>query len=65
ALVLTKIENEKELISRLRLQKTQESYDEWIQQLWTQYPVEINKEKLKTFLIDIEKSKGSVNEKEN
>ena len=65
ALVLKKIENEKELVSRLRLQKTQDHYDEWIQQLWKDYPVEINKEKLKTFLIYTEKSEGSGNEKEN
>ena len=56
ALVLNKIENEKELVSRLRMQKTQEYYDEWIQQLWRDYPVEINKDQLKTFLLDIKKN---------
>ncbi|MCD4719719.1 MAG: hypothetical protein K8S13_07625 [Desulfobacula sp.] len=61
ALVLKKIENEKELVSRLRMQKTQDHYDEWIQQLGNDYPVEINKEKLKTFLIDIEKNEESEN----
>ena len=49
---LKKIENEKELISRLRLQKAQDHYDEWIQQLYKDYPVQINMEELKTFLID-------------
>ncbi|WP_299978321.1 hypothetical protein [Desulfobacula sp.] len=61
ALVLKKIENEQELVSRLRLQKTQDQYDEWIQQLGKDYPVEINKDKLKTFLLDIEKREGSEN----
>lgn len=55
---LTLIENENELVSRLRMKKTQESYGEWIQELWKTYPVEIDKEKLKTFLIDIESDKG-------
>jgi len=63
--VLKKIENENELVYRLRMQKAQDHYDVWIQQLENDYPVEINKEKLKTFLIDIEKSEGSENEKEN
>ena len=65
ASVFTKIENEKELVSRLRFQKTQNRYDAWIQQLKTEYPVEINKDKLKTFLIEIENSEGSKYEKEN
>ncbi|RLC20889.1 MAG: hypothetical protein DRH93_12815 [Deltaproteobacteria bacterium] len=55
ALVLKKIEGEKELVSRLRNQKTQDKYEEWMQQLGNEYPVEINKEKLKHFLIGIEK----------
>ncbi|MBU8911203.1 MAG: hypothetical protein KOO65_08035 [Desulfobacterales bacterium] len=61
ALVLKKIENEQELVSRLRVQKTQDQYDEWIQQLEKDYPVEINKDKLKTFLINIKKSGGAEN----
>ncbi|WP_300462808.1 hypothetical protein [Desulfobacula sp.] len=65
AVVLKKIEDERELVSRLRTQKTQDQYSEWIQALEKEYPVEINKEKLKTFLIDIEKSKERENEKEN
>jgi hypothetical protein len=64
-LMLKKIDNEKELVSRLRMQKTQDHYDAWMQQLGKDYPVEINKEELKTFLIDIEKSEGSKNDKEN
>lgn len=63
--VLKKIQSEKELVYRLRNQKTQDHYDEWIQQLGKAYPVEIDTEKLKKFLIDIETSKGSKNEKEN
>ncbi len=58
---LKKNATEKELIDRLRLQKTQDHYDEWIQQLGNDYPVEINREELKTFLIDIEKTQGSEN----
>jgi len=65
AAALKKIENEKELVSNLRMQKTQDHYDEWIQKLGKDYPVEINKEKLKSFLIGIKKIKGSKNEKEN
>lgn len=62
---LKQIENEEELVSRLRLQKAQDHYDEWIQQLFKDYPVQINKEKLKTVLIDTQKSEGSGNGKKN
>lgn len=55
------VNDENELVSRLRMQKTQESYGEWIQELLKVYPVQIDKEKLKTFLIDIETSKGNKN----
>jgi len=58
---LKKNESEKELIDRIRSQKTQDNYDEWMQQLGNDYPVEINKEELKTFLIDLEKTQGSEN----
>ena len=61
---LKRNDTEKELIDRLRLQKTQDNYDEWIQQLGNDYPVEINKEELKTFLIDIGKLKEVKNEQE-
>lgn len=47
---LKKDETEKKLIERLRFQKAQDHYDEWIQQLGNDYPVEINKEELKTLL---------------
>ena len=63
ARILSQIESEKELVSRLRNQKTQAQYDEWMQQLENDYPVEINKEKLKKNLIDIENNKGNKNEK--
>lgn len=53
------IENEQELVSRLRSQKTQDLYDQWIDPLWQAYPIEINKEKLKMFLIGMDKNKES------
>ncbi len=59
------IEDENQLVSRLRMKKTQEYYDEWVQQLRNTYPVTINKEKLKTFLIDVDKSEGRRDAKEN
>lgn len=62
---LKKIDNENELVSRLRMQKAQDLYDDWIQQLRNDYPVEVNKEKLKTFLIDIGKSEENKNENKN
>lgn len=49
------ISNGKELVQRLRMQKTQKHYDHWLEALIKQYPVEINKEKLKAFLIEIDK----------
>lgn len=54
---LNKIKDEKELVSRLRMHKTQEKYSEWIQELGKDYPVDINKEKLKSFLIGTEINK--------
>ena len=63
--VLKKIENERELVARLRAQKTQENYSKWMQNLYIAYPVEINKDKLKNFLIEIKENKESKNEKEN
>ena len=62
---LNKIEDEEELVRRLRMQKTQDNYDDWIQELYKAYPVEINKEKLKDFLIDIKGNKEDKNDKEN
>ncbi|MCF6247741.1 MAG: hypothetical protein L3J69_10305 [Desulfobacula sp.] len=61
--VLNEIDNEKELVSRLRRHKTQAQYAHWIQKLGQDYPVEINKEELKTFLINIEIDKEAMNEK--
>ena len=52
-------QDEEHLVSGLRMQKTQDYYEEWVQKLWDEYPVEIDKEKLKAFLIDIEISKES------
>lgn len=49
------ISNGKELVRRLRVQKAQKHYGHWLETLIKQYPVEINKEKLKTFLIKIDK----------
>jgi hypothetical protein len=63
AVVLNKIDNEKELVKRLRMQKTEESYVKWIQDLYTAYPVEINKNLLKTFLIEINTDKDDKNDK--
>jgi len=60
--VLNSIGNEKELVSQLRMHKTQEKYDRWIQKLGQDFPVQINKEKLKTFLINIEKDEEKKNE---
>lgn len=61
---LKTFENEEELVASLRLQKAQDHYDGWMQQLWNDYPVEINKKNLKTFLIYPEKSGGSESESE-
>ena len=65
ATVLNKIENERELVTRLRIQKTQEKYSGWIQNLYKAYPVEINEDKLKSFLIGIKENREYKNEKEN
>ncbi len=51
-------QDEKQLVARLRLQKTQDSYDAWMQELWKKYPVDVDNDKLKTFLIDIETPEG-------
>ena len=53
------------MVARLRAQKTQENYSKWMQNLYIAYPVEINKDKLKNFLIEIKENKESKNEKEN
>lgn len=66
ALGLNQIEMEKKLVSRLRQQKAQDHWEEWIQQLSKEYPVQINTELLKKYLLtETGKSKGRKNEKEN
>lgn len=62
---INNFQDEEQLVSTLRRQKTQDYYEEWILKLWNEYPVDIDKGKLKTFLIDIEISKEIKNEKEN
>ena len=62
---LEEIVNENELIAKLRTQKTEENYYGWIQELHKTYPVEINKELLKYFLIDLNTDKEYANAKEN
>ena len=65
AMILNKIKNENDLVTRLRMQKTQENYNKWIQDLYKMYPVEINKDKLQNFLLDVNKDKEDKNAKEN
>ena len=48
---------EERLVSRIRMQKTQQQYAEWARALRQTYPVQINNAKLKQFLIDIDPSK--------
>ena len=45
---------EDQLVASLRMQKTQTLYETWIQSLTDKYPVEIDKAKLKSFLVGIE-----------
>jgi len=54
--------DENRFVSQLRLEKSQESYDEWIMGLKKQYPVEINKKTLTGFLIDMENKKGTTDD---
>ncbi len=55
--------DENELISVLRIQKTEDVYEAWLKELELKYPIEINWEKLRSLLIDIEGNGGSKNEK--
>ncbi len=55
--------DETELIAVLRLQKTEKVYGDWIKALESKYPIEINKERLKSVLIGIEENEGNKNEK--
>jgi len=64
-LLLNKIDNENELVSRLRMQKTQDGYKQWIQNIEKEYPIEINKNLLKSFLIETKIIEETENEKEN
>ncbi len=56
------VADEQKLVSNLRMEKSQESYDEWIMELRTSYPVDINKNALTKFLIKMENNKGHVND---
>ena len=58
-----KIIDENELVSVLRMQKTENVYGAWLKELELKYPVEINKERLKSLLIVIEENEGNKNEK--
>ena len=49
--------SEDELIVQLREQKTEEKYFNWIDKAIVKYPVDINKEELKKFLIGLDESK--------
>ncbi len=62
---LNRLEQEKQLVSRLRQKKAQDQYETWLAGLEKQYPVEIDMKQLKHFLMGIKKLKGNENEKEN
>lgn len=47
--------DEKELLSKLRLEKSQDSYEDWIMELKKIYPMEINEKILARFLIKDDK----------
>ncbi len=50
---------EERLVSQLRMQKTQDAYKQWIQDIWKDYPIEINEQKLKAFLMEMGTSQES------
>jgi len=56
------VSDEKKLVSDLRLEKSQEFYDQWIMGLKKQYPSDINKKALARFLIKMENNKGLLND---
>lgn len=56
------VSDEKKLVSHLRLEKSQESYDEWIMGLKKQYQVDINKAALTLFLMEMKNNKGQIND---
>ncbi|MCP3943712.1 MAG: hypothetical protein GY710_19845 [Desulfobacteraceae bacterium] len=56
------VADENKFVSHLRVEKSQESYAEWIMALKKLYPVDINKKALTPFLMGLEKNKGHVND---
>ena len=56
------VADEEKLVSHLRSEKSQESYDEWIVALKKRYPVDIDKHALTKFLIAAQKNKGQIND---
>ena len=57
--------DEKELLSKLRLEKSQDSYEDWIMELKKNHPMEINEKILARFLIKDDKgqtNKGQTND---
>ncbi len=56
------VADENKLVSHLRSEKSQESYDEWIIALKKRYPVDIDKNALTKFLIATQKNKGQIND---
>jgi len=54
--------DENKLVSHLRMEKSQESYDDWIMVLKKRYPVDINKNALTMFLIEMDNNKGHIND---
>ena len=49
--------SENELIVQLREEKTEEMYSNWINMVSAKYPVDVNKEELKKFLIGLDQNK--------
>lgn len=50
----SKMMDEKDLVLRLRMEKSQEVFGEWMQRLRDSYPVHIDKLELSTFLMNVE-----------
>ncbi len=59
---LEKKDNGSELVARLRREKSQDHYNEWVQKLKQDHPATINKKEIAKFLIKPDKDKGSINE---
>lgn len=51
----SKMMDEKDLVLKLRIEKSQEAFGDWLQGLQADYPVHIDRRVLSTFLIDTEK----------